>query len=423
MRFTNENAAAITAAKVRREVPDDGCPGLYLIVQPTGSKSLAVRYRRGNKWGKATLGKFGLGDGELRFETKQDRWARLEADPDSVSPDAREAARAVLNRLAMGEDPTAKTEGPTDLFRNVWRDYSNRHLAKRRPATAKAAQTVFKNRLQGWLEKPVKTISKRDVLDVLDAYTSAGHDAGAIRARAVLSKFFSWCQGRDLIRISPCDGIEPPTTGEGKEGSDSERFLNDAEIKTFWQACDATPYPFGPMFKLLLTTGCRREEIAAMRDSEINLDARTLTLQPNRTKNKRTHIVHLSDMTLSIIEDLDRVANDKGYIFSTNGRSFATGYSKAKSRLDKLMGDVPAWRLHDLRRTMVSGMARIGTPLHVVERCVNHVSGSFAGVVGIYQRHDFADECAQAWDAWSRHIGGVLSGQSSNVIPMTRPVA
>ena len=124
-----------------------------------------------------TLGK--LGDGGLIFETKEARRVRLEADPESASPDARDAARAVLNRLTMGEDPAAKTQGPTDLIRTVWAEYVEKHLKKRRASTAGAAQRVYSKRLQGWYEKPVKTISKRDVLDVLDSYTSAGHDAGA----------------------------------------------------------------------------------------------------------------------------------------------------------------------------------------------------------------------------------------------------
>jgi integrase len=175
-------------------------------------------------------------------------------------------------------------------------------------------------------------------------------------------------------------------------------------------------YPFGPMAKLMLLTGCRRDEVAAMRDSEIDLAARTFTLAPSRTKNKRSHVVHLSDAAVTIIEGLDRVTNDSGYLFSTNGKTYATGYSKAKKQFDKLMA-IPGWRFHDLRRSMVSGMARIGISLPVIERCVNHVSGSFDGIVGIYQKHDFAREKAAAFDAWARHVEGVASGKPGNVVP------
>jgi integrase len=419
MRLTAESVGALKPAATRREIADDNRPGLYVVVQPSGSKSFAVRYRFGKEWRKVTLGKFG--DGGLTLgESREAKKARLLRDPDSLSPCARERARAIFDRVAIGEDPAAERRGivgATDLVKNVWTDYAARHLAEKRKATADAAKRVYKNHLSGWAEKRIGDVTKRDVLDVLDAIKAAGHPAAAIRTRAVLSKFFAWCKGRDLLRVSPCDGIESASSSAPA----SDRILDDAEIKKFWKACDATPYPFGPMFKLLLLTGCRREEIAALQESEIDLEARTLTLAPNRTKNGRKHAVHLSDLAMAIIENMPTVKNDAGYLFSTNGRTFATGYSKAKTALDKAMGPMPAWRLHDLRRTMVSGMARIGVALPVVERCVNHISGSFAGIVGVYQRHDFAKETAAAFGAWALHVEGVATGKPANVVPMHRP--
>lgn len=419
MDLTTQVVAALKAGPKRREIPDDSRPGLYVVVQPkTGAKSFAVRYRFGTEWRKVTLGKFGDG-GLILGETRKDRKARLLRDPDSVSPCARERARLILDRVAIGEDPSTERRGnvgAADLVSNVWSDYADRHLAKKRPATAAAAQRVYRKSLSAWVDRRIGDIGKRDVLDVLDAITAAGHPAAAIRARAVLSKFFAWCRGRDLIRLSPCDGVALES-GDDSDEEANARVLSDAEIQKLWKAADVMAYPFGGMVKLMLLTGCRREEISAMRDSEIDLDSRTFTLAPARTKNKKTHVVHLSNAAVAIIENLPRVENDTGYLFSTNGKTFATGYSKAKKAFDELM-TIPAWRFHDLRRTMVSGMARIGVELPVIERCVNHISGSFKGIVGVYQKHDYAREKAAAFDAWARHVQGVASGKPGNVVPM-----
>jgi integrase len=423
MRLTNEKIAALPAPAVRKEIADDLRPGLYLIHQPSGSKSWAVRYRFRKGFRKYTLGQWPA----IRLgETREAKAARLASDPDSLSPCARERARDVLARVATGEDPTTGRAGSATLVRNVWADYAERHLSKKRGATADSAKRLYDKRLKAWADRDIKDIAKRDVLDVLDAITAAGHPAAALRARAVMSGFFNWAMGRDLIRQSPCNGIAKPTSEEAAddEGAEDGRILTDSELRLFWRACNATPYPFGPLFKLLALTGQRRDEIAKMRDDEISLAARLFKLPPSRSKNRKAHDVYLADAALAVIESLPRVENEAGYLFSTNGVSACSGYSRAKKNLDKLIAElnggkmIPAWRLHDLRRTMISGMARLGITLPVIERCANHISGSFAGIVGVYQKHSYANEKAAAFKAWASHIERLKRQAAGNVVQL-----
>ena len=124
----------------------------------------------------------------------------------------------------------------------------------------------------------------------------------------------------------------------------------------------------------------------------------------------------LAPQARDILRGIRRVANSE-CVFSTNGRSPVSGFSKAKARLDEAMG-VSDWRLHDLRRTAVTGMARAGADLHVIERAVNHVSGSFGGIVGVYQQHRFADEVRAALEAWANLLTSIVEGRPANVTPI-----
>ena len=164
-------------------------------------------------------------------------------------------------------------------------------------------------------------------------------------------------------------------------------------------------YPFGPAVRLLILTGARREEIGALRWGEVDLVAKAWTIPGERTKNGIEHVVPLSDPALSILEGLPRIGRYDGFVFTTTGKTAVSGScaSKAKVALDTASG-VPDWRLHDLRRTFATGLAGLGISMPVVETILNHVSGSFGGVAGVYQRHAFANEKREALDKWAKHV-------------------
>jgi integrase len=190
--------------------------------------------------------------------------------------------------------------------------------------------------------------------------------------------------------------------------------LTDDELRGFWLGCDELSEPFGPLLKLLLLTGARLREVAEMTHAELN--GGTWIVPPSRTKNKLAHTVPLPCMAQEIIADLARVAGEPGFLFSTNGRTPVSGFSKIKARLDGIMlklarnegADIPPWRIHDLRRTAATGMARAGVDLPVIERALNHVSGSFAGIVGVYQRYKFEDEVRAALEAWANLLCSIV---------------
>ena len=147
-----------------------------------------------------------------------------------------------------------------------------------------------------------------------------------------------------------------------------------------------------------------------MQWSELDLRARTWTIPKERTKNGKEHLVHLSPQALTIINGLQQIEGCP-FLFSTTYDTPISGYGKAKLKLDSMMPDVPAWRVHDLRRTAASGMAALGFQPHVVERVLNHISGAQGGLVGVYQRHEYLEERKRAIEAWGSYLSQLVSGR------------
>jgi integrase len=228
----------------------------------------------------------------------------------------------------------------------------------------------------------------------------------------LVSKFFNWCVDADILAVSPAAGIKKPFAERSRD-----RVLTDDELQAVWRAADSIGYPFGTIVQLLALTGQRRGEVAGMRWDEIEGDL--WTLPKERTKNGRLHTVPLSRRAMAIIEGAPRISD---FVFSANGEKSVSGFASPKHLIDGLAG-VTDWRLHDLRRTTASGMARLGINLPVIEKVLNHVSGSFAGIVGVYQRHEFADEKRQALQQWADYVERLVVERRRDVItPVQRRV-
>jgi len=208
---------------------------------------------------------------------------------------------------------------------------------------------------------------------------------------------------------NPCSGVKPPAKEKSRD-----RVLTDDELKAVWKAADELAWPFGRIVQLLILTGQRREEVAGTTWGEFNLETRVWKLPRGRVKNDAGHDVPLSVAAIELIKGLPRLRGCD-LVFSTTGESAVSGFSKAKDKLDK-KADVRNWRIHDLRRTVASGMARLGVNLPVIEKVLNHSSGSFAGIVGVYQRHSFADEKRQALEAWARFVTNLVEGKPTNIV-------
>lgn len=235
----------------------------------------------------------------------------------------------------------------------------------------------------------------------------------ANRARANLSACFAWAMGEGLAPRNPVIG-----TNKAAEEKPRDRVLKLDEIKCIWQAT-GEPGDFNAIVRLLLLTGQRREEIASMAWSELDLGECLWVLPGERTKNGRAHLVPLSPAAESIITPLPRHAG-RDLVFGRGCGSFS-GWSQSKRRLDDRL-KLPAWRLHDIRRTVITGMAELGIQPHVVEAIANHVSGHKAGIAGVYNRASYAAEKRQAMAIWADHVASIVADEPATVVPIRREV-
>ncbi len=198
------------------------------------------------------------------------------------------------------------------------------------------------------------------------------------------------------------------------------RTLTDDELWHVWRAADADGWPFGVLVKLLILTGQRRDEVSGMRWSEINLGAAVWTIPKTRAKNDIEHEVPLQPRPrFQSIKLYTRTSSAADLVFTTNGTNAVSGFSRAKRRLDKAIAKqarqpLAPWVLHDLRRTVATGLQRLGVRLEVTEAVLNHISGSRSGIVGVYQRHDYRAEKAQALQVWSTHVMSVVKKKKTS---------
>jgi len=282
-----------------------------------------------------------------------------------------------------------------------------------------------------WSGRTIHEITRRDVNELLDRIVSRGSPVTANRALAAIRKMFSWAVSKDIVKTSPCEGVTRPF-----EETARDRALTDDELRLVWRGAEAVGRPFHELVKLLILTLQRRDEVGEMRRSELRMQEHSWVIPKERVKNGQEHEVPLSAAAISIFQSLPQIGRS-GFLFTTTGEAPASGFSRVKRRLDfeilKLqkadaikrgenpdtVKPLPHWTLHDLRRTGASGMAKLGIPMHVVEKILNHTSGSFGGVAGVYQRYNFADEKKNALDAWASHVESLVTGKRpANVISL-----
>jgi integrase len=417
----------------RQEIPDGLLVGLYLVVQPSGGKSFAVRYRHAGQPRKLTLGAYPA----INLEAARDIGAKaLRAAAEGRDPATeKQSAKGEAKRHAAEE-----IRGKRDLFENVAREFIQRHAMKsNKESTWRETARILGLRpspddpgnlvdvggdvMSAWKGRRIQDVTKRDVIALLDGVNDRGSPIMANRVLSAIRKLFNWALARDVIQASPCTLVNPPAPERSRD-----RVLSDEELRLVWNAADGDGWPFGPLVKLLTLTGQRLSEVGGMRWDEVDLESKLWTLPAERVKNGQRHEVPLSDAAVTIIKALPRIKTTKGYVFATRRDAAVSGFSRAKDRLDAAIADattdgptVESWVFHDLRRTMASGMARLGIQLPVIEKILNHTSGTFRGVVGIYQRHSFADEKRNALDAWASFVQSTVSGkQPTNVVSLRR---
>lgn len=406
----------------RREIPDGQCQGLHLVVQPSGVKSWAFRFRVAGKSRKLTLDKYpALSLADAREQADRARSAlREKRDP---------AAEKRLSKRAEKQSEV----GARDIIENVAAEFVTRETKDKglKQSTVDQLERIFRNDvLPRWRGRRVQEITKRDVIELRDAVVDRGAPVLANRVFAIVRWMFNWCIERDILDRSPCVGMKSP-----REAS-RDRVLSDEEVVHLWGACESDAFPFGRFVQVLILTGQRREEVSAARWEEFDLEGRTWAIPASRTKNSVAHEVPLSDPVLALLRELPSVGRQKGFVFTLDGKVSISGFSRAKARLDAHMeeatrrlgqkGAIQRWTLHDLRRTLATGLQKLGVRLEVTEAILNHTSGSRSGIVGVYQRHEWAPEKRAAMDAWAAAVGRLVAGASlieepaSNVRPIRK---
>jgi integrase len=438
------------AAK-RRRIRDALSQSLFLVIEPSGHKAWQMRFRTPTgRIGKLTLGSYDASGRELAGEPQIGQPLTLAA--------ARRLATAVHRDRALGKDPIAEhrarkhrqrvelIDRGKNTFAAAVRSYVEHYARpkqRRWPETARLLglrpsdlEPIVGGLVQRWQDRPITEIDGHDIWSAIDearrhavpglaARTQGASEARARALHSALSGLFTWLLRQRRIGTDPSAGLHPPAAPKARD-----RVLTSDEIRWFWKACESAdaprvpgaPKPFAPLLKLLLLTGARLNEVAGMTHDELRDDG-TWHLSGARTKNGRPHAVPLPSMARELVA---ATPVDSGFLFSTNGHTRVSGWSRMKRRLDAAMraiakqerdpkATIPPWRLHDLRRTTVTGMAELGIRPDVIELAVNHVSGSRGGIAGVYNRSELLDERRAALERWSLHVAGLVSGKPANV--------
>jgi integrase len=375
---------------------DEDIKGFGLKITPAGRRTFLVQYRpAGDRRNprKYTIGEYG-----------------------SVTPhQARVEAQRVLAERAAGRDPQterqeSKRRLKTDQVDSLVAEFISRHVAQNRPAR-ETTRILHHDVLPHWGTWTIHEVRKRDVIALLDKVRERGALVMANRVLAVVRKFFNWCVGRGILERSPCANIGVPTREQARH-----RVLSDEELGLVVAATRALGFPFGSIVELLALTGQRRDEVSRMAWHHIDLDRHLWLIPPEHSKNGKPHTVHLSPQALSILQGVPRTGT---LVFSFDGTTQFQGFSKAKRRLDHV-SRVNDWTLHDLRRTVVSGMARLGVAPHVADKILNHQSGTISGVAAVYQRHEFMSERKEALHRWAQHVTKLIppAGRLANTLEL-----
>ena len=416
---------------------DEVLPRFGVRLSPQGGRFYLIQYRAKGPAGtgsKVRRVQIGRHDGELWNVTK-----------------ARAAARKLLAPVDLGEDPFADREAKREAEHQAKLDaqeaeaasareakrraletveaqlelYITRRLAKRRSG-GEAARLLRHGPVATWGPRHVSEIRRADVADLLESIAQRS-PAVARATFAELRPFFDWCVERDKIAVSPCANVKAPPRPEARD-----RVLADDELRLIWRAADAIGFPFGTAFKLMILTGQRRAEVAGMTWAELDLTAARWRIPAERAKNKQAHEIDLSPEALEIVNAIPKTGP---HLFPARGEGAIRGFSAVKRKLDATVEalrredatkagedppteDLPDWRIHDFRRTAATGMAALNFAPHVVERVLNHVSGTQSGLVGVYQRFDYRAERKAAITGWGARVSAILSDAPipSNVI-------
>jgi integrase len=414
-----------------RDYPDNHIRQLVLTIRPTGSRSWTLRYRIGRgadrRQRRLTLGTWPeLSTEEAREKALQAR-KLLAKGIDPVEYEAEQRRQEAEKRLAMLEWSFPKLAERFIHFqrkrgRRTWIAQARVLGFKVQPGSDEKPELIIidGSLADRWCNRPVAEIERLDITAAVDELMDSDRPEAARTRLNLLKTFFAWCENANYISRSPADRYKLDLNRQGRD-----RVLSDDELRWLWKAAAAEPYPYGQFIQLLMLTGQRRNEVAGLPHSEIKGDVWELPAQ--RSKNKHAHKIPLSPAAAAVIASTPR--NLCGWVFTSTHKGPVSGFSIMKKRIEERMAEIagrgvqiPQWGLHDIRRSVATGMASIGILPAVIEKVLNHTGGQFSGVAGIYNRHDYLPEKREALERWADHLMKIVDGEAqqkpetSNVI-------
>lgn len=376
--------------KGQAEHSDSEVPGLRVRIGASGAKTFILRKRVGERIHNITIGRYG---------------------PRFGLADARKKARSLISDLEAGKAaPTLTRVSSTKAgtIRSMMPAYLRSKEKLRSVHDLKSV--VNKYILPGLGDRFADSITRGEISTFI-AEIAETRPTRARNVLAQLSAFYSWALPQlDSLAANPCrDAGRPPKPVA------RDRVLTDPELAGLWRVADGEALPWGPALKLLMLTGTRRSEVFEADRSEIDIKTREWTIPAERAKNGLPHIVPLSAEALAVIKAIP-VSNDSPKLFPAMGNpeNGPSGHSRALTRFRKSLNETlkrelaERWTLHDIRRTVATGLQRLGVRFEVTEAVLNHISGAKGGIAGVYQRHDWKTEKRTALDAWAKHLAGVV---------------
>ncbi|HLO76023.1 MAG TPA: tyrosine-type recombinase/integrase [Magnetospirillum sp.] len=420
-KLTNQAIKALAATGAEYVCWDTVLKRFGVKVTKLGTKSFIVQYRtggRGSPSRRVTIGE--PGDASWTVEKARKEAGIILGKVDAgVDPFAEKKAAEEAERQAREEEKHSRKRA----FSDVVDTYTRRRLSKQARGQL-VEQLLRREFVSTWGQRDIATIGRNDVKAVLSRLQDAGKDGAAREALKRIRPLFEFAVDESLMPANPAAGIRLDAPYVPKE-----RFLSDDELREVWHAAVSRGYPFGQMAQLLILTAQRRAEVTGARWSEFDLNANIWTIPAGRTKNRKEHIVHLSEQARSVLDAMPR--QDSEYLFTTTMKTPVSGFSRAKALLDdeilkarrkvaerageavSSVVSIDEWDFHDFRRTFATGAARLKIDHMIADRVLNHVPKALSGVARIYNKFEYLDERKAAMDTWGAHVEALINSHAN----------
>jgi integrase len=409
VKLTDTVAAEAVCPPGRKDVLlfDSELRGFALRVTKAGGKTFLLQYRVASVSRRAVIGTWGAELTAAKARRKAEALRGTVRDHRDPVAERRRVLREQREAEAKAKAEAAAAAAAAGFtVARLIEQWAALKLAERSVGYRSRVPRELRAALAEWLAAPAANFTHTAAVQVLDDVKAKRGPVAANRLRAVAAACWQWSLKRGSLSANPWRATERPA-----EEAARDRVLSDAEIADLWHAAGTLGFPWCGMIRALLLTGQRRGEVAAMEWAELDWKAAEWRLPAHRVKNRRAHVVPLSPAMLALLAEQPRMGAGS-LVFEGARGTVPSGFGKLKQRLDAAMlaaarkdgRPLQPWTMHDIRRTVATGLQRLGVRLEVTEAILNHSSGSRAGIVGVYQKHGWDAEKRAALDAWGARV-------------------